>query len=248
MNATSVIIGLTTSIGVVMTSLCATTSVAAWRDRVVVRRVRALRIPGRPLDPIAWLSAHPSVRSIIGRMRATADRRRERRQLLDFVDRMVRHLRSGGTPVGAAFQAGDGLPIAAPLTDALVAGSGLVEAADRWASESSVEGVALVSLALTLIGRLGGASAAVLDGVAASLRDASALEREVIALSSQARASMAVLVVAPVAALVVGASIDRHLLHVVLGSPVGWSCLLIGAALDGAGGWWMHRMVRSAAT
>lgn len=248
MNGPSVVIGLTASIGVVMASSCATTSISVWRDRVAVRRVRALRIARRPLDPVAWLSAHPSLHSIIRRLRATADRRRERRQLVDFVDRMVRQLRSGATPVGAAFRAGDGLSIAAPLTDALAAGHGLVEAADRWATETAVEGVELVALALSLMGRLGGASAAVLDGVAASLRDASALEREVVALSSQARASMAVLVAAPVAALVLGASIDRHLLRVVVGSPVGWSCLLVGAALDGVGAWWMHRMVRSAAT
>ena len=247
MNGASVITGLTTSIGVFMVWQCAATSVSVWRDRGAVRRVRALRPPRRHLDLIAELSMHPSLRSLLRRLRASAERRRERLQLLDFVDRMVRRLRSGGTPVGAAFEAGDGLPIAAPLTEALAAGDGLVEAADRWADGTSDEGVALVALALTLVGRLGGASATVLDGVSASLREASALEREVVALSSQARASMAVLVIAPLAALVVGASIDPHLLHVVVGTPIGWLCLGLGAALDGVGAWWMHRMVRSAA-
>ena len=35
--------------------------------------------------------------------------------------------------------------------------------------------------------------------------------------------------------------------QVLLGTPVGWGCLLTGLALDAAGLWWTARLARSAA-
>ena len=60
--------------------------------------------------------------------------------------------------------------------------------------------------ALALAAEAGGSVASVLDGVTDTLRDRVALDREVAALSSQARASAAVLVVAPVAFAVLAAA------------------------------------------
>jgi tight adherence protein B len=94
-----------------------------------------------------------------------------------------------------------------------------------------------------LAGDAGGSVASVLDGVTDTLRDRIALEREVAALSSQARASAAVLVVAPVVFAVLAAVADPRVARVLLGSPLGWACLAAGAALDGVGALWMARLV-----
>ena len=72
-----------------------------------------------------------------------------------------------------------------------------------------------------------------------TLRDRVALDREVAALSSQARASAAVLVVAPVVfagLAAVGRPTGRRVL---LGSPLGWACLAAGAASTRSGALWM---------
>ena len=89
----------------------------------------------------------------------------------------------------------------------------------------------------------GGSVAVVLDGVTDTLRDRVALDREVAALSSQARASAAVLIVAPVVFAALAAAADHRVAEVLLGQPLGWACLLGGAVLDGAGALWMSRLV-----
>ena len=82
-----------------------------------------------------------------------------------------------------------------------------------------------------------------LDGVAASLRERVALEREVAALSSQSRASAAVLVIAPVVFAVAAALFDHRILEVLVGRPIGWVCMGLGLGLDGLGALWMARLI-----
>ena len=89
----------------------------------------------------------------------------------------------------------------------------------------------------------GGSVAVVLDGVTDTLRDRIALDREVAALSSQARASAAVLVVAPMAFAGLAASADHRVADVLFGRPLGWACLAGGALLDAMGALWMARLV-----
>jgi tight adherence protein B len=101
----------------------------------------------------------------------------------------------------------------------------------------------LTATALELASTAGGASAGVLDGVAASLRERIGLEREVAALSSQSRASAVVLVVAPVAFAIAAAMVDHRILQVLVGRPIGWACIGVGLTLDLIGGLWMARMI-----
>lgn len=221
---------------------------SVWGDRFVARRVRALRPQRlRTHGPSDRLRSHRLVRAVHSMVMADRDRRRSRAELLMMVDRIVRGLRSGASPTAAVLDAAAGSPTAIVLCESLGRGEVLAEAVVEWSSASPVDGVPLVALALGLTSRIGGASATVLDGVATSLRDGLALEREVAASSSQARASAAVLVVAPIGALVMGSVIDPRLLQVAVGTPIGWACLLSGGALDVLGALWMRRLVRSVA-
>ena len=90
---------------------------------------------------------------------------------------------------------------------------------------------------------VGSVGRAVLDGVAASLRERVALEREVAALSSQARASAIVLVVAPVVFAAAASMVDRRILDLLVGQPIGWVCLGVGLGLDALGAVWMSRLI-----
>ncbi|MCE2807319.1 MAG: hypothetical protein LW869_02570 [Actinobacteria bacterium] len=70
-----------------------------------------------------------------------------------------------------------------------------------------------------------------------------ALEREVAALSSQARASAVVLVVAPVVFAAAASMVDGRILDLLLGEPIGWACLGLGLGLDALGAVWMTRLI-----
>ena len=242
-GGSAVMAASTAAVGVLALAVCASEVPAAWRGRHVEHRIAALRGPSTPslgarIDRV--LRRFPRPRS-----RAAADRarRRARAELLEGVDAIVRSLRVGRTPASAATEAFSGLAVGEALTEALGRGEVLDDAARGWSATTPE--VELVALALALSSRLGGAAASVFDGVAGALRDRMALEREVTALAAQARASMMVLVAVPVVALALGAARDRRLLAVVLGSPVGWICVVLGAGLDLLGALWMRRLVRA---
>jgi tight adherence protein B len=90
----------------------------------------------------------------------------------------------------------------------------------------------------------GGAQARAVDGVAATLRDRLALDAEVRALSSQARASAVVIGVAPVVFGAVTAATDARTAAFLFRSPVGLLCLAMGLGLDALSWFWMRRLVR----
>lgn len=167
--------------------------------------------------------------------------------LPDVLEGVARSLRSG-TSLRVAM--GEGAADAPPrLRDGLMAvvvaaerGVPLDEAIDRWASVTPGEGVRLAAAALALSSEVGGGGARSLDGVAATLRDRNAVRREVRALSSQARASAAVIGVAPVGFALLAASIEPRAIDFLLHTTFGTACLLVGVVLDGVGAVWMHRL------
>jgi tight adherence protein B len=119
--------------------------------------------------------------------------------------------------------------------------SGLCElTADGDSSESR----RLVRRALGVADAAGGPAGRLLDGVAASLRERTAVRQEIHALGTQARASAVVIGVAPVAFFVVTTATDSRVASFVLGTSPGLLCLAAGLLLDLAGAAWMARLVR----
>jgi Flp pilus assembly protein TadB len=206
----------------------------------VHRRVQRELLPARRRARRRWtLPARPSVRV------DTA--------LPDALESMARSLRSGSSLRIAIAEAGAAAPtpLGEGLTDvagAAARGRPLATAIDRWSSSTPGEGVALTAAALGLGAELGGAAARSLDGVAGTLRDRNGVRREVRALSTQARASAAVIGCAPVAFLLVVAAVDPSAVGFLVGSPVGLSCLASGLGFDAAGAWWMRCIVARAGT
>jgi tight adherence protein B len=172
-------------------------------------------------------------------------RRRADHDLPSFLDQVGRQLRAGAALPGAVRAAahGRGEPSTARLAADLAAHRPLVGAVEDWHAACPTPARDLASAALTLAADAGGSVAAVLDGVSETLRDRVALDREVAALSSQARASAAVLVVAPIVFAVLAGVADPRVAQVLLAEPFGWACVAGGAVLDGLGALWMTRLV-----
>ncbi len=174
------------------------------------------------------------------------ERRTRRRldfQIPDALDRVVRQLRSGSTLPLALRRVGEHDPVFERVARELQRGKSLRESVSAWRSEDDQPNRLLAATALDLASSTGGASARVLDGVAASLRERVALEREVAALSSQSRASAVVLVVAPVAFAVAAAMFDSRILTALVGTPIGWTCMGLGLGLDALGAVWMAKLI-----
>lgn len=196
--------------------------------------------PGRVLGrPTPSAMAGRRIRRIVeGRHRRVRDR-----AVPDRLDRVVRRLRSGATLTTAILEVGTGDDVFGELAADLSRGRPLGPSVARWRDADPAPNRRLAAIALELTADSGGASARVLDGVTDSLRDRVALEREVVALSSQSRASAVLLVLAPIVFAVLAGSIDGRILATLLGTPVGWACLLGGIGLDVVGAVWMARLV-----
>jgi tight adherence protein B len=121
-------------------------------------------------------------------------------------------------------------------------GQPLADALREWAG--TAPHVAPVARALALAHELGGHAPRVTDALAESLRERRALASEVRALSSQARASAAILVIAPFVVATLLAAVDSHTAAFLLGSPAGLGCIAGGVLLDAAGALWMVRLCR----
>jgi tight adherence protein B len=233
--------------------------VTALTAAVLAATAVALALPARATraDPSAepgrrraWREvAEPLVDRLLPARRA----RRRDRQLPDALDRTAAALRAGDS-VGAAL-ARVAAAIPAPLGTELLSvaravrlGTSAADALGAWARQpSSSPDVQLVATALAIGARAGGELARAVDGVAATLRERHELRREVHALATQARASAAVLAVAPLAFAGLVASIEPGAALFLVTEPVGLLCLVGGLGLEAVGAMWMARITRGAA-
>jgi tight adherence protein B len=183
---------------------------------------------------------------------ALVDRRRDgrvRRALPQTIDDLARSLRTGGSVRTALAEAAACAPppLADELSDIVRAadhGIPLRHAIDRWAARRPTADVRLAVAALSLGLDAGTGLPRTLDGVATTMYERAAIEREARALSTQARYSAVVLGVAPLAFLAVVAALDPATTGFLLGTAPGVACLLGGVLLDIAGSLWMARITR----
>jgi tight adherence protein B len=167
--------------------------------------------------------------------------------LPEVVEAMASSIAAGGSVAAAVERAASGAP--SPLdvelrsvVDLVHRGVPVTVAVDRWSVRSEADGARLVAAAVSLGLHAGGEVDAALRGVAATLRERRSLDREVRALSSQARMSAAVIAVSPVAFGVVATLTDPATARFLFGTRSGAACLAAGATLDLLGWWWMRRI------
>jgi tight adherence protein B len=108
------------------------------------------------------------------------------------------------------------------------------------------EGLARLAACWRVSVTVGAGLTALVERLAASLREAEAHRHEVAAQLAGARATARMLAILPVLGLLMGAGLGMNPLSFLLGGPAGFVCLVVGAALEVAGVWWTRRLVAHA--
>ncbi|MET8970371.1 type II secretion system F family protein [Streptomyces hydrogenans] len=201
-----------------------------------------------PLPLAAGALAVPLVRR---RLRA-AGRRREREAL---AGRVVALCETAGGELRAGGQPGHALAYAARRTDALGPeearvlaavgfGGDVPEALRTAARREGAEGLAGLAACWQVAVDRGAGLADGLDRLEAALREQHERREGLRAELAGAWATVAVLAALPVAGIGMGAALGAEPLRVMLHTPAGGACLLLGGVLEAAGLWWAARIVR----
>lgn len=197
----------------------------------------------------------PPVRRRADRLRADRRRgwRRERAVahggddavLAESCDAIARALRGGRSLSAAVVEAADrhGHHALVEISRGVGVGEQLPSAIARAASRSSNPDVMLVVQVLAVAAEHGGSQAEAIDRAATTLRERRALRAERQAQAASARLSTRVMTVLPFAFTGFVATTDADVRHVLVRTPVGWTCLTVGIALNVAGRAWAKRAV-----
>lgn len=184
---------------------------------------------------------------------ASQGRHVERRRAVEACAALAAELRAGRTPAQALQVAADlaGGPSASALRAAASAAlwGGSVPGALRAGAERSSVPEVLRGLAACwqVCAQAGSGLAAAVERLADGLRARQAQERAVAATLAGPRASAALLALLPLAGVALAAGLGARPLHVLLHTPLGLVCLVVGLALDVLGLLWTRQLVVRAA-
>ena len=200
------------------------------------------------LPVIAGVAAVPVVRRGLGRRKLRREREHRADGVVDLCGAVVGELRAGHEP-------GQALLVAVHGTGALGAAGPAVSAAARFggdvpralgqaAGEPGLEGLAGVAACWRVAADGGAGLAAGLDRLEGALRAERRRREELRAQLAGAWWTVAVLAVLPVMGLGLGTALGADPLRVLLHTPAGLSCLVVGALLEATGLVWAARIVR----
>jgi tight adherence protein B len=169
-------------------------------------------------------------------------------QLADAVSALTAAVRAGmSVPQAVAYAMREADPPVADGLAELVAdiefGVPLGDAVDAWAERSGSEDALLVAGALDLHRRSGGDLPAVLDQVAATIRERVAVGRETRALTAQARLSGWILGVLPVGFFAFLWLTSRRDIEGALSTPAGLASVLVGLGLEVGAFFWIRSLL-----
>lgn len=223
---------------------------AAWLvARVAERRTRRSvrgRLVASSAPPAAFArgSRPPRRRSLPGQ-RAAGPPCADDGLLADTCDSIARALRGGRSLAAAVAEAADrhAHPAVVEIARGVGVGEPLTTAIDRVAARAADPDTVLVTQVLAVAAEHGGSQAEAIDRAAATLRERHALRAERRAQAASARLSTRVMTILPFAFTGFVAASDADVRHVLVGTPVGWSCLAIGGVLNLGGRAWAKRAV-----
>lgn len=183
------------------------------------------------------------------RLRARRSARRQaeetRRRVAEACEVAAAELRVGRTPSQTLEAAARVLPLLGPVAAASRLG-GDVPAALRRARASGAESLGMWAVAWEAAEGSGAGLADVLDRVASGLRDEAGLRREIGAQLSAPRATARLLCFLPLLGVLLGAGVGADPVRILVGTPYGLACLVVGGGLAAGGVYWVERLAQNA--
>ncbi|MFI6653731.1 type II secretion system F family protein [Streptomyces sp. NPDC050529] len=203
---------------------------------------------GSVLPVIAGVAAAPVVRRWLRRRELHKEWERRAEGVVDLCGAVVGELRAGHEPGQALLVAVHGtgvLGAAGPGVSAAARfGGDVPRALGQAACEPGLEGLAGVAACWRVAADGGAGLAAGLDRLEGALRAERRRREELRAQLAGAWSTVVVLALLPVLGLGLGAALGADPLRVLLHSPAGLVCLVMGGSLESAGLVWAARIVR----
>ncbi|MEU9094066.1 type II secretion system F family protein [Streptomyces sp. NPDC087901] len=200
------------------------------------------------LPVIGGVAAVPVVRRWLRRRESRKEWERRAEAVVDLCGAVVGELRAGREPGQALLVAVHGtgvLGAAGPGVSAAARfGGDVPRALGQAACEPGLEGLAGVAACWRVAADGGAGLAAGLDRLEGALRAERRRREELRAQLAGAWSTVTVLALLPVLGLGLGAALGADPLGVLLHSPAGLVCLVMGASLEAVGLVWATRIVR----
>jgi tight adherence protein B len=183
----------------------------------------------------------------------------DRQEIADLVGRLAALTRAG-VPPGRAWRVlatsdGPGAEIARVTSDMIASGGstadGLALAVDAWPPANGPPGakdaLGWLAVATDVMDRSGAPSAAVYDGMAVGmLAELARIDEQEVALAG-ARTTASLLAALPLVGAGLGFLMGANVVAVLVGTPIGRACLVLGVTAWLVGRRWTRRLVASAA-
>lgn len=211
------------------------------------RGVLSLRgVARRGADEAVSSAAGTWIRSAAARWSHRRGLSARRAATVELCTALAAELRTGAMPTDALQRAVRAVPGVCDDAARVARLSGDVSSALVAASlRAGAGGLARLAAVWSVSQHSGAGLADGCERIADWLRDDEALRREVAAQLAGARASARLLAFLPVLGILLGASMGARPLDVLLGTPYGLACLVVGGALAGLGLWWTERLARA---
>jgi len=169
-------------------------------------------------------------------------------QLADAIRSIAAALRAGLSVTQAlSFATNEAEPPLASslrrVVDSIGVGAGVDESLHRWAAEVDSDDARLMVGVLGLHRRSGGDLPRILDQVGSTLRERRAADREVRALTAQARLSGAILGLLPIGFFLFLWTTSRRDIVGAFHEPAGIAAMVVGLALEGIAFVWIRRLL-----
>ncbi|MGI5224077.1 type II secretion system F family protein [Actinoallomurus sp. CA-142502] len=184
--------------------------------------------------------------SLTGRRKRLAGRRSAVIELCDAIATELAAGRPAATALTSAAEALQDVPGLSAVTDAARNGDDVAEALIRASQTQGNEALRLLAGCWRIGVDRGGMLAAVIDGLADSLRDEQSHREDIALQLAGPRATARLLAVLPALGLAMAAALGAKPWTFLFGSLPGALCLCLGAALDALGLWWTSHLATSA--
>lgn len=168
--------------------------------------------------------------------------------VLEVCDLLAADLAAGRPPDAALSAAAERWPPLIRAVDASLLGADVPEAMRRVAAERrGAADLRWVAGAWQVSHHSGHGLAAALERTSRGLRSRRRTRRLVDSELASARATARLVALLPMAVLLMGSGAGSDPWSFLLGTPVGWGCVVLGVGLNGAGLWWIERLADRAA-